>query len=82
MAVASLLTILGASHPAQARPLVLREPNAVDLLGGFGSYTVTHVRRSDNARADAMANEAMDERATVGNPACEPGGGSAQGTLF
>lgn len=37
------------------------------LAAGFDSVTVTHVRRADNAEADALANEAMDCRSTVGD---------------
>jgi ribonuclease HI len=55
---------------------------AVALLGGFSSFTVSHIRRAENAEADAMANQAMDERTIVGSPACEPGGEAPQGSLF
>lgn len=37
------------------------------LLGRFASVEVVHVRREQNAAADALANEAMDTRATCGN---------------
>lgn len=52
------------------------------LLAEFASHTVNHVRREQNAAADDMANEAMDKRETVGDPACEPGGHASQSTLF
>lgn len=64
---------------ANLKPLFLK---ALDLLRGFAGYEVKHVRREANHHADAMANEAMDARATVGDPACEPGGSSSQGALF
>lgn len=38
---------------------------AVKLLGGFKSWKVTHVRRDKNARADELANLAMDYQADV-----------------
>jgi ribonuclease HI len=56
---------------------------ALKLLRGFSSFKVAHVRREQNVDADEMANQAMDARATVGDPACEPGGaGTAQSSLF
>jgi len=61
------------------KPLFAR---AVKLLRGFSRFKVNHVRREHNADADEMANQAMDERATVGDPACEPGGATPQGSLF
>lgn len=61
------------------KPLYRR---AMALVGGFSSVAIRHVRREHNALADAMANEAMDERTTVGDPACEPGGKGPQTTLF
>ncbi len=54
---------------------------AVKLLRGFERYEVKHVFRADNKAADAMANEAMDARADVGDYACVPGG-NAQDSLF
>lgn len=38
---------------------------AVKLLGGFKSWKVSHVRRDKNARADELANLAMDHKADV-----------------
>ncbi len=61
------------------KPLFLR---ALELLRGFESYDVNHVRRENNKLADAMANAAMDERSTVGDPVCSPGGGASQEPLF
>ena len=55
---------------------------ALKLLRGFSSFKVVHVRREQNAEADEMANQAMDTRATVGDPVCEPGGLKPQGSLF
>ncbi|TLM76840.1 MAG: ribonuclease HI family protein [Actinobacteria bacterium] len=55
---------------------------AMRLLRGFpGGYDVRHVRREQNKLADEMANQAMDARGTVGDPACGPGG-AGQATLF
>lgn len=64
---------------AGLKPLFVR---ALALLRQFDSTHVAHVRREDNHAADAMANEAMDARGTVGDPACAPGGGSSQDSLF
>jgi len=61
------------------KPLCAR---ALALLRGFNSFEVGHVRREYNKAADAMANAAMDERGTVGDPACGPGGGHTQDSLF
>jgi ribonuclease HI len=55
---------------------------ALKLLRGFSAFKVVHVRREQNVEADEMANQAMDERAIVGDPACEPGGATSQGALF
>ncbi len=60
------------------KPLFVR---AMQLLRGFRRFSVVHVRREQNAEADAMANEAMDARADVGDFACGPGG-SSQASLF
>lgn len=40
---------------------------AKGLLARFASVEVIHVRREQNAAADALANEAMDTRATCGD---------------
>lgn len=61
------------------KPLFVR---ALGLLRGFDDFSVAHVRREQNKLADALANEAMDARGTVGDPACEPGGGTSAPTLF
>ena len=47
---------------------------------GFSSYRVSHVRREMNKAADAMANEAMDACATVGDAPVDPDAG--QDSLF
>jgi ribonuclease HI len=49
-----------------------------ELLARFAHVDVAHVRREENAEADALANEAMDSRSTVGN-GVEPAGSD---TLF
>jgi ribonuclease HI len=36
-------------------------------LDRFETHNVVHVRREQNAAADALANEAMDRRADVGD---------------
>jgi len=61
------------------KPLFRR---AVSLLKGFSQTRVEHVRREQNAEADAMANEAMDAACTVGDPACPAGGANSQDSLF
>ena len=53
---------------------------AQGLRRAFDSVEFMHVRREDNAEADAIANEAMDGRCTVGD-APEPPGYSST-TLF
>ncbi len=60
------------------KPLFTR---AQSLLRTFAKSEVRHVRREDNKAADAMANEAMDARADVGDYACAPGG-DTQASLF
>jgi ribonuclease HI len=60
------------------KPLFVR---TLQVLRSFTTWKVSHVRREQNAEADAMANDAMDSQATVGDPACEPGG-STQDSLF
>ena len=60
------------------KPLFIR---ALQLLRSFPTWKVSHVRREQNAEADAMANGAIDTGAIVGNPACGPGG-SSQAALF
>jgi ribonuclease HI len=40
---------------------------ACSLLDRFETHNVVHVRREQNAAADALANEAMDRRADVGD---------------
>lgn len=50
------------------------------LLSRFASVEVTHVRREANAAADALANEAMDTRATCGDGVDHTDGG--QPALF
>jgi ribonuclease HI len=61
------------------KPLFAR---ALKLLRGFDTFKVAHVRREQNTEADEMANQAMDAREIVGNPACEPGGANSQTALF
>jgi ribonuclease HI len=61
------------------KPLFMR---ALALLRGFDGFEVAHVRREQNKLADQLANEAMDQRATVGSPACEPGSDASVPKLF
>jgi len=46
---------------------------AQSLRRQFDSVTFKHVRRAENAAADALANEAMDSRSVVGNAPQPPG---------
>ncbi len=64
---------------AGLKPLFLK---AMELRRRFSRFDVRHVRREENALADALANEAMDARAHVGEPLCTPGGSASQGSLF
>jgi len=64
---------------AGLKPLFVR---VLALLRTFDSFEVVHVRREDNCAADAMANEAMDVRATVGDAPVDPDERSAQDALF
>ncbi|HRV60287.1 MAG: ribonuclease HI family protein [Solirubrobacterales bacterium] len=43
-------------HP-DMKPLHTR---AKELLGGVGSWSISHVRREQNAEADALVNQALD----------------------
>ena len=38
------------------------------LLGQFDRYTLTHIAREENSEADALVNEAMDRRESIGSP--------------
>lgn len=53
---------------------------AQGLRRAFESVDFVHVRREDNAEADALANEAMDGRCLVGDAPEAPG--SSASTLF
>lgn len=59
------------------KPLFLQ---AQTLVRAFASVKFEHVRREANAEADALANEAMDVRGTVGDAPEAPD--SCAGTLF
>ncbi len=59
------------------KPLFVK---ALGELRRFSAFKVSHVRREMNEAADAMANEAMDARATVGDAPVDPNAG--QDTLF
>lgn len=59
------------------KPLFIR---ALSQLRSFAKFKVTHVRREMNEAADAMANEAMDACATVGDAPVAPE--AEQNTLF
>lgn len=48
-------------------------------LAAFGSYDISHVYRKDNARADALANEAMDTGESVGTFAVPCSAGAQSG---
>jgi ribonuclease HI len=64
-------------HP-NMKPLYAR---AVRLMADLDKVDVRHVRRAENALADAYANEAMDLRDLVGD-APPPGEGPGQASLF
>ncbi len=51
------------------------------LSSRFSSFRIEHIRRAENARADNLANAAMDARADVGDT-CASAGAATQGTLF
>lgn len=53
---------------------------AMDLLAGFVSAEVIHVRREENRTADGLANRAMDLQGTFGDGV--EIGLETQGTLF
>ena len=38
---------------------------AIEKLAGFGAWSIEHVRREKNKRADQLANMAMDARRDV-----------------
>lgn len=62
-----------AGHYRVRQPhLVPLYQEAKRLMGGFASVKVEHVPRKDNARADELANEALDEDACAG-----PGAGKS-----
>lgn len=65
-----------AGHYRVRQPhLVPLYEEAKRLMAGFASVTVEHVPREDNARADELANEALDEEAGV-EPATKGDAGS------
>jgi ribonuclease HI len=64
---------------AGLKPLFLQ---VLALRRRFSAFSIDHVRREGNKLADALANQAMDERGTVGEPCCAPGGDPATDTLF
>jgi ribonuclease HI len=57
-------------HP-NLKPLFV---SAQELVRGFGAVRFEHVGRADNARADGLANEAMDCRGDVGTCVAESEG--------
>ena len=59
------------------KPLFLE---AQRLRRGFDAIEFSHVRRADNAEADALANQAMDGRCAVGDAPEPPVAGA--GRLF
>ena len=62
----------------------LKQPfaRAKALATRIGDVRFVHVRRAENTEADRLANEAMDARGSVGDPAEPCGDGDAQGMLF
>lgn len=63
LVVKQLNGVYRVKHP-NMKPLYAR---ACALLGQFRDVRVVHVRREENAEADALANQAMDARTTVGD---------------
>jgi ribonuclease HI len=63
---------------AKLKPLFARTSTLVSTLG---DVSIEHVRREENTAADALANQAMDERADIGD-ARPRGYDSGQQTLF
>ncbi|HZL06878.1 MAG TPA: ribonuclease HI family protein [Coriobacteriia bacterium] len=59
-------------HP-NLKPLFVR---AQELVRGFALVRFEHVRRAENARADGLANDAMDCQGDVGTWKAEPDGAS------
>ncbi|MGB4442225.1 MAG: ribonuclease HI family protein [Coriobacteriia bacterium] len=57
------------------KPLFLQ---AQALRRGFDALEFVHVRRADNADADALANEAMDGRCVVGDAPEPPSAGDSR----
>jgi queuosine biosynthesis protein QueD len=53
---------------------------ASEILATFESVTVSHVPRAQNERADALANEAIDEATGVGDDESDEAGSMAPGT--
>jgi probable phosphoglycerate mutase len=51
---------------------------AQTLRRGFASIEFVHVRRAENADADALANEAMDGRCVVGDAPEPPSAGDSR----
>lgn len=60
------------------KPLFVEAQN---LVRGFGRVEIRHIRREENKAADALANEAMDLRHTVGDAPVDDEGPAAR-TLF
>ncbi len=54
----------------------------LELLAGLADYDIKHVRREHNEMADALANQAMDVQATVGDPVSPPAAEGRDGRLF
>lgn len=64
---------------AELRPLALR---ANSLMNRFSSSAIQHVPRELNAKADALANQAMDAAALDRELDLEAGRGNGQSPLF
>lgn len=77
LVVRQLTGVYRVKHP-NVKPLYGR---ATTLLTRFAVAHVEHVRREQNAAADALVNEALDRGGDVGEVTVT-GPASAQGTLF
>lgn len=63
---------------AKLQPLHAR---ATELLDGFEDTEVTHVRREENAAADALVNQALDARSSLsGAPTASAAASAAEGS--
>lgn len=58
---------LNGTYRVRAPHLRALHAQALEALGGFAKWSATHVPRARNARADALANAALDAQHSSGN---------------